>query len=31
MLRLRVRVLFDNTIEVEGILNEAISTPMDTP
>ena len=31
MLRLRVRVLFDDTIEVEGILNEAISTPMDTP
>ena len=31
MLRLRVRMLFDNTIEVEGILNEAISTPMDTP
>ena len=30
MLRLRVRVLFDDTIEVEGILNEAISTPMDT-
>ena len=30
MLRLRVRVLFDNTIEVEGILSETISTPMDT-
>jgi site-specific DNA recombinase len=30
MLRLRVRVLFDDTIEVEGILDEAISTPMDT-
>jgi len=31
MLRLRVRVLFDDTVEVEGILSEAISTPMDTP
>jgi hypothetical protein len=30
MLRLRVRVQFDDTIEVEGILSEAISTPMDT-
>jgi hypothetical protein len=30
MLRLRVRVLFDDTIEAEGVLHDAISTPMDT-
>jgi hypothetical protein len=30
MLRLRVRVQYDDTIEVEGVIREAISTPMDT-
>jgi predicted RNA-binding Zn-ribbon protein involved in translation (DUF1610 family) len=29
MLRLRVRMQFDDTIEIEGILREAISTPTD--
>ncbi len=30
MLRLRIRVQFDDTIEIEGILREVVSPPVDT-